>query len=100
MDTLKCYDPFLQPTQDMLDSSPLQGSDGSTEAVGHTPPAEMSPAASETPSVSSQAGLKQLRLKSTTSGVILCQPTMNEVTSPVTILCQSEPAMKLKFLTT
>ena len=43
-----------------MDSSPPQDSDGFTKAVeGHTPPAEMSPAAQ---SVSSQAGLKQLRL--------------------------------------
>ena len=38
-----------------------------------------SPATSETPSVSTQAGLKQLRLKPTTSGMVLCQPAMREV---------------------
>lgn len=45
----------------------------------NNPPEEGSPADSETLSVSSEQGLRQLRLRTTPSGVVLCHPTMKEV---------------------
>lgn len=53
----------------------------------------------ETPCVSSQVGMKQLQLTSTTLGVTLCQPIMKEVNVPTCISSACQNLHSYKFTT-